>query len=261
MNTPEKGATMKELRRLHHTGNLLPFANAYFSPTKPNEELYDCNADPHELNNLADNPAFKRELIRLRRAQLTWVRETKDLGLIPEAVIARLEGSIGNRYAILRQEGGDTLASRIAQTAVLASSGVEAMEGLATAIQASHPAIRYWALTGLGNIGVKAISKLALVEKHLTDASPAVGIAAARALCRMEKPQEALPVLLCWLMNGEQWEQLQAAIVLDEINAQAAPVLDQMKSALDSKIAKNKYVVRVVNRALNEELGTANIVP
>ena len=50
-------------------------------------------------------------------------------------------------------------------------------------------------------------------------------------------------------------------IVLDEINAQAAPVLDQMKSALDSKIAKNKYVVRVVNRALNEELGTANIVP
>ncbi|MDC0264556.1 sulfatase-like hydrolase/transferase [Verrucomicrobia bacterium] len=261
MNTPEKGATMKELRRLHNTGNLLPFANAYFSPRKPNEELYDCNADPHELNNLADNPAFKRELIRLRRAQLTWVRETKDLGLIPEAVIARLEETIGNRYAILRQEGGDTLASHIAQTAVLASSGVEAIEGLTTAIQASHPAIRYWALTGLGNIGVKAVSKLALVEKHLSDASPAVALAAARALCRMEKPQKALPVLLYWLMNGEQWEQLQAAIVLDEINAQAAPVLDQMRSALDSKIAKNKYVVRVVNRALNEELGTANIVP
>ena len=77
----------------------------------------------------------------------------------------------------------------------------------------------------------------------------------------MEKPEKALPVLLYWLMNGEQWEQLQAAIVLDEINAQAAPVLDQMRSALDSKIAKNKYVIRVVNRALNEELGTANSVP
>ena len=45
MNTPEKGATMRELRRLHEAGELPPEAEHLFSATKPVEELYDCIAE------------------------------------------------------------------------------------------------------------------------------------------------------------------------------------------------------------------------
>jgi len=90
-----------------------------------------------------------------------------------------------------------------------------------------------------------------------------VRIASARALCHLERPQKALPVLIHELKTGNQWERLQAAIVLDEIDEQARPVLEQMRAGLQFQQGFNsegKYRVRVTNRALNELLGTNNIV-
>ena len=53
--------------------------------------------------------------------------------------------------------------------------------------------------------------------------------------------------------------RLNAAIVLDEMDEQARPAVMALKEALKDR--QNKYVVRVANRALNELLGTSNIVP
>ena len=252
---------MRELRRLHEAGELSSAAQRYFAPQKPVEELYDCDADPHELSNIAGDPNFAAVLKRLRERHLAWVRDTKDVGLIPEPVIAQLEKEVGSPYAILRSEGGDALAERIARVAELASSGAGAAAELSQLLKDSHPAVRYWAATGLGNIGIAAENTAAeIVREYLSDPSPAVSIAAARALCRMNQPAPAVSVLARHLLDGEQWEQLQAAIVLDEIDAQAKPVMGEMKRALDPNVAKNKYVVRVINRAMNEQLGTDNQV-
>ena len=132
-----------------------PRPSAILLPTNQWRKLYDCNADPHELKNLADDHHFVAELKRLREAHLDWVKETKDIGLVPEPVIAQLEKEFGSSYAILRQQGGDALAARIARVADLASSGLRAVEALTKSLSDSHPAVRYWAATGLGNIGDK----------------------------------------------------------------------------------------------------------
>ena len=50
-----------------------------------------------------------------------------------------------------------------------------------------------------------------------------------------------------------------AAIVLDEMDEQARPVIPALKQALVKQ--PNKYIVRVANRALNELQGTQNTVP
>ena len=58
---------------------------------------------------------------------------------------------------------------------------------------------------------------------------------------------------------GEQWERLHAAIVLDEIEEMAWPVVASMHKALEPRedlYANGKYVVRVINRALNQLEGT-----
>ena len=76
--------TMQEMRRLNAEGKLEGPQKQYFEPTKPVEELYDTAADPHEVNNLAGDPKYKDVLRRMRVIHAKWVRETDDIGLIPE---------------------------------------------------------------------------------------------------------------------------------------------------------------------------------
>ncbi|WP_145208453.1 sulfatase-like hydrolase/transferase [Planctomycetes bacterium TBK1r] len=264
INTCEKGATMRELRRLHDAGELTAEAEYYFSPTKPVEELYDCVADPHEVNNLAADSDYADVLKRMRAAQTEWIGETGDLGLIPEAIIAERANELGSEYAILRQADAEQYNAQLADIAVAASSGPSALKKLVDSADDRDSVIRYWAATGIGNLGVAARAAAADAMKTLlTDSSSAVRTAAARALCRMELPEQALPVLIDEMTTGAQWERLQAAIVLDEIDEQARPVIDQMSEGLEYQKGFNsdgKYRVRVMNRALNELNGTSNVV-
>ena len=259
MNTPEKGATMQELRRQHAAGKLPPAARLFMADSKPDEELYDTAADPHELNNLAADPKYREILIRMRRAHLDWVADTRDVGLIPEPEIIVREQALGSRFAILRQEGAKSLVEELRQVANLGLAGVDGLDDLKRALSSPDAAVRYWALVGLGNLGQKAAASANAVARYLDDPSASVRIAAARALARMDQPGPALEVLQEELASSEEWVRLNAAIVLDEMDEQARPAIMALKKAVADR--QNKYVVRVANRALNELLGTHNMVP
>jgi uncharacterized sulfatase len=97
MNTPEKGATMKEIRRVHAAGKLPPAARLFMAERKAVEELYDLKNDPHEIHNLAGNPKYAGRLKRMREVHLQWVRDTKDLGLMPEPELVEREKKYGSR--------------------------------------------------------------------------------------------------------------------------------------------------------------------
>lgn len=264
MNTPEKGATMAELRQLHQSRALPPEAEYYFSPTKPVEELYDTWTDPFEVKNLAGDPVYADTVSRLREAHLSWVKRTRDTGLIAEPILIEREKAIGHRYGILRQNDDPTFNRRLADIAAQASGGLAALPSLLEAMSDRDAAIRYWGAVGIGNIGAEARSAVKAMERALGDESAVVRIAAARALCRLDLPKRALPVLTKELDEGEQWERLHAAIVLDEIDEMARPVLSEMHAALEPRMdlyANGKYVVRVLNRALNQLEGTNRQVP
>lgn len=263
MNTPEKGVTMNELRRLHEAGKLSPTAEYYFNPTKPVEELYDTRTDPHEINNLAADPKHAKTLAKLRKAHLDWVKRTKDTGLIAEPILVEREKAIGHRYGVLRQNDDPSFSNRLADIAAQASEGKKALPKLRKAMSDTDAAIRYWGATGIGNIGTDAASATGAMQKALKDESAVVRIAAARALCRLGKPKNALPVLAKELKRGAQWERLHAAIVLDQIDETARPVLKEMHAALEPRkdlLHDGKYTVRVINRALNQLEGTSRKV-
>ena len=84
-------------------------------------------------------------------------------------------------------------------------------------------------------------------------------IAVARALGKLGFPEQALPTLKAELKSEHQWGRLAAAIVLDEMDEQARSAIPALKQALVKQ--PNKYIVRVVNRAINELQGTQNTVP
>lgn len=82
---------MKDMRRLHAAGELTGPPALWFRPTKPVEELFDTEADPHEINNLADDPQYKEVLERMRAECRRWMVSIGDTGLIPEPIFDELK--------------------------------------------------------------------------------------------------------------------------------------------------------------------------
>jgi len=80
----EENPTMRVWRKLSEEGKLSGAPALFFAPVKPKEELYDTEVDPDEINNLATVPKYRQTLDRMRRALDDWIKETKDMGEIPE---------------------------------------------------------------------------------------------------------------------------------------------------------------------------------
>ncbi|WP_422359150.1 sulfatase-like hydrolase/transferase [Reichenbachiella sp.] len=75
---------MQELKRLRDADQLTPAQALWFRTTKPTEELFDLENDPHELNNLAEDPRYADKLGELRMACTQWITDINDTGMIPE---------------------------------------------------------------------------------------------------------------------------------------------------------------------------------
>lgn len=72
------------LKQLHADGTLTPPQEFLCAPTMPAEELYDTQADPHEITNLAASPKHQTILKRLRKKLEEWIADTHDQGARPE---------------------------------------------------------------------------------------------------------------------------------------------------------------------------------
>ncbi len=80
---------LQEMWRLHLEGALEGAAGLLMADSRPAEELYDCEADPHETLNLAHDPRHRATLERMRAECERWIDEVGDLGEIPEAQMVK----------------------------------------------------------------------------------------------------------------------------------------------------------------------------
>ena len=74
------------IKELNAQGKLTPVQAVLAAPTMPPEELYDLDADPHEINNLATSAAHGDTLKRLRGVLEKWIEESRDQGKTLEPV-------------------------------------------------------------------------------------------------------------------------------------------------------------------------------
>jgi arylsulfatase A-like enzyme len=80
----ERIPTMQELLRLRDNGQLNEAQALWFREKKPNEELYDCINDPHEIENLAHKPEYAEKLLELSAEMDRWLKEISDQPNFPE---------------------------------------------------------------------------------------------------------------------------------------------------------------------------------
>ncbi len=80
--------TMQELFRLQAGGGLTEVQSLWMQPRRPVHEFYDTRVDPHEVNNLAYDPAYSGDLFRLQTALDDWMAEVGDMGFTSELDMA-----------------------------------------------------------------------------------------------------------------------------------------------------------------------------
>ncbi|MDF1858937.1 MAG: sulfatase [Verrucomicrobiales bacterium] len=83
------------MRVLHGEGK---WTSPFMAKTRPKEELYDLNADPNEMENLAEDPAHEEILSQLRGEMDQWVNETGDLGAVDESLSVDLEKVMAEKW-------------------------------------------------------------------------------------------------------------------------------------------------------------------
>jgi arylsulfatase A-like enzyme len=79
-----QSAIMQEWLRLQAEGKLSGSAALWMRTSRPVEELYDTLADPHQIENLAGEPAHRATLDRMRSATRDWMTRIDDQGLVNE---------------------------------------------------------------------------------------------------------------------------------------------------------------------------------
>lgn len=86
INYMDEMPIMRDWRRLAFEGTLNQTQMLFMSRTKPREELYDLERDPHEINNLAETQSIEIQRIKKEMSDALdrWIVDTKDLGEVPE---------------------------------------------------------------------------------------------------------------------------------------------------------------------------------
>jgi arylsulfatase A-like enzyme len=69
------------IRDLQRAGQLTEAQQLILAETKPREELYDLETDPHEIVNLAQSPLHQETLGKMRKLLDAWIADTQDRGL------------------------------------------------------------------------------------------------------------------------------------------------------------------------------------
>jgi len=77
-------AIMGELYKLRDNDELSEIQKLWFRESKPKEELFDTFTDPHEVNDLSNDPAFTEVKIRLATELDRWLASIDDLNMKDE---------------------------------------------------------------------------------------------------------------------------------------------------------------------------------
>jgi len=178
-----------EWRDLYNAGKLSGPQLQFFRG-KPVEQLFDTEADPHEINNLAGDPQHADVLKELRRRLAAQLRALPDLSFYPESkLIDIMDDPVG-----FGQKHKDEIA-RMADVADLALLPFpEAKPKLVAALKSENAWLQYSAAMACSAIGTEAAVLAPAVKPLLEDDKLIVQIRAAEFLGLIDKldPQPIL---------------------------------------------------------------------
>lgn len=241
--------TMRVWKHLHEEGLLPPVQDRFFTQRRAVEELYDTEADPHEVRNLASDPRHRDVLERMRGELFGWMAGTRDVGLLAEPEIKARPARAGfdSAWEWARSSEGAYPLEEILDAARVSQRGPSAIDRMIENLSDEDPAVRFWSAVGLNGLNGEAKPAEDALMKALGDKDPSTAAEAAHALIKLGHEEEPLAVLAEQLEHENEYVRLRAAIVLDRIDGKAKPVLDAMKAVREEG---DGYPARVLEYAI-----------
>ncbi|HEV7347653.1 sulfatase-like hydrolase/transferase [Telluribacter sp.] len=219
-----------------------------FWETKPVEELFDVEADPHNIHNLAGDPKYATVLEKLRKVNHDYLVQIKDVGFIPEASVQEIARTTPLfDYA----RSGKYDVKKVIETAEMASLGdPKNLKELTRKLADTDPVIRYWAVTGCTILGNKAASVKTQLLALLNDPELSVRIAAAEAVAGLGEKEKAVDTLIGTLKIGNQMARVQALNVLDQLGPDARKAYPAVKAVIVGEKVDGSYDIRAAERII-----------
>jgi len=150
----------QEWKTLYDEGQLNK-QQSYFYEEKQPEALFDVEADPYEMNNLANDPKYAKILAGMRKSLIEWEESQPDLSFFPEFYILN-EGC--NDLAKFGQANKQRISKYIGIADLMLRDYSQVKGEIATALESNDAWERYWALIACSTFKAKAIDQKAKAE-------------------------------------------------------------------------------------------------
>jgi uncharacterized sulfatase len=225
-------ATTAQWRDMFEAGELNAAQSIFWQTPKAPEELYDLTADPDEINNLANDPAWHDQLVAMREAVEKQSSRIIDLGFIPEGMRFDLAGD-QPFYDWARQPGNYNYAKVFAAADMASRTTQYSTEKMLPLVADPDPVVRYWGTLGILMRGEAAVaSSIDELTKALDDPSVYVALAAARSLVSYGNPAQQRTVAE-FLLERADWSRNNVFVAMMALEA-----LNSVHAKLDAFATK-----------------------
>lgn len=241
--------SMQEWDRLHRAGKLDAVQESFFQ-AKPVEQLFDTEADPDNVHNLAGDPKHRDVLLRFRTANRAHLLATRDTGFMPEAMLRELSGS-RSPSEVARNDAIYPLARILDWVDRLQLAPSLAVQDLATGTKDAIPMIRYWTAQASQAAGTKSD-----LTPLLHDANVSVRLAAAFAAGKRGQATTAQEIFAQVLSapGSSRETKLEALNYMTNLPKPAASFRPLLEAASKSDRQEDDYVIRAAQYLLTQGL-------